>query len=58
MTHTFEPPIHNAVKTPAGIMARTGHRYCTICKEYKPHGGTKAVAPWKCLDCKPRLVKK
>lgn len=48
----------NLLKTPGGWRGKNGTRYCTKCQYYMPHHNTKAVAPWECLNCRPRKVKK
>lgn len=48
----------NTLKTIVGVTGKNGTRYCERCKTYKPHNKSKAVKPWVCFDCKPRLVNK
>lgn len=48
----------NLVKSRFGVSGKVGTRFCERCKSYQPHHGTKAVKPWHCTTCKPRLVKR
>ena len=58
MKLSFKPDDPNVFKDAIGYRPRSGMRYCECCKSYQPHHGTKAVKPWKCSSCKPRLVQK
>ena len=55
---SIDPKDPNLLKDAVGFRPRSGTRYCECCKSYQPHHGTKAVKPWKCFSCKPRLVQR
>lgn len=52
------PDDPNLLKTLLGVMGKSGTRFCERCKSYQPTYGTRAVKPWHCTTCKPRLVNK